>query len=1481
MKWIGQQIWDLASRFRDDVYFEDLAETTETRGLVVDADGKLSINPISGDEHATHVYDNVRNDEGSTIPVGTPVYSKGEVGGSERILVGIAKANDPTKMPAIGITNTELTTTGSTKDGLITLVGVYNTNISGFSGLSINNVVYVASGGGLTITKPTGVNLIQNVGIILKTNGSIIQGLQVTCVGRTNDVPTPLHVDHANQRLGIGTTSPSQKLEVNGNIALTGNEQWIGNSANNSANKIKFFGSSDTMDLITGDSSAYNGWDFLSGTTSRVRITRLGNVGIGTSSPSAKLDIVSASATGIEVNTTGGYFAATFTTDYDNVARFLSSDSDSSIVIQDSNSTNNGNKIGVITDDMYFKTNAAEKMRITSAGNVGIGTSSPQKTLDVAGGDIRLDNSKGIYFSTVDANIGRVSITGDESNDFIRLKVDNNNSHVINLNTTGVGVGTTSPASKLHVAGTVQVGVDDTGHDVKFYGATSGRYLLWDESEDTLKLQDTTQLKFGDGSDMSVYHTSGQNWIDAYSGQLNIRQLDNDADITFQSDDGSGGTATYLTLDGSTTRITSHVDFDFTDHAIFANNTELRWKDSGGTERTILELTNANDLYLGGSFSGSMIFVGGGAYTERMRIDDSGGVLLSSTLTVGVDDTGHDVKFFGATSGAYMLWDESRDSLTFTDSSMVQFGTGGDLDMYHNGTVSRILNATGNLEIINNADDGDIIFKSDNGAGSNATYFSLDGSLAAHDGSATTGLFTKWGDNSKIVVGNGADGRFYHNATNTYLENTNGDLYIQNKADDKDIIFQSDDGSGGIETYFFLDGSANTSGSPKTIFPDNSHLALGNSGDFFMYHDGTNTILDNLTGNITIQNKSDDKDIIFKSDDGVGGVATYFYLDGSAATHDGSATTGLYTNWPDKSRISMGNSNDLQIYHDGTNSNIINAVGNLAIQNNANDGDIKFFSDDGSGGVATYLTLDGGLGRTTVQKNMQFADNAELWLGDGPDFKMFHDGSNTHLQQIGTGNLYIQNTTDDKDIIFQSDDGSGSTTEYFRLDGGVTEIIVSKKMQFGDDVKAVFGAGEDLDIFHDGTNSTINNAVGNLILSNDADDGDIIFKSDNGSGGLAAYLTLDGSAGHTTVQKEMNFGDNVEATFGASNDLKVYHSGSHSYMIQRGTGNLYIQQTTNDADITFTCDDGSGGNTAYLTLDGSAGFTRSNKEFRMDDNVKFQAGTGGDLDIYHSGSHAVIDNATGNFTIQNSTDDGDIIFKSDDGSGGVTAYLTLDGGDGHTTANKEIQFVDGVVARFGSGNDMAIRHTGSHSYISHDGTGNLYIDNTADDAETIFRCDDGSGGTTAYLTLDGRNEEVVFSKPIVTAETQIKILPHQFMSNEDGGVNKSAQFRDDTIIGVRSTADDSELYAFVEIPYGKTATNVTVYGNDASLAVNVYESDINAGALTDKTPGAGCVVGDVCDITDVAYSATNYLVIKVTTVSYTNDIVYGAVVTIT
>ena len=142
--------------------------------------------------HPEKIHLQVRNDEGSTIPAGAPLYSKIEIGGSGRLKVGICDANDPAKMPCIGLAEAEMNTT-STKDNFAITQGVYNTNISGFTGLAVGDTLYVDTSGSaphLTKTKPTGESsLIQNVGIVLKTNGSICQGLQVSAIGRTNDVP--------------------------------------------------------------------------------------------------------------------------------------------------------------------------------------------------------------------------------------------------------------------------------------------------------------------------------------------------------------------------------------------------------------------------------------------------------------------------------------------------------------------------------------------------------------------------------------------------------------------------------------------------------------------------------------------------------------------------------------------------------------------------------------------------------------------------------------------------------------------------------------------------------------------------------------------------------------------------------------------------------------------------------------------------------------------------------------------------------------------------------------------------------------------------------------------------------------------------------------------------------------------------------------------------------------------------------------------
>ena len=72
----------------------------------------------------------------------------------------------------------------------------------------------------------------------------------------------------------------------------------------------------------------------------------------------------------------------------------------------------------------------------------------------------------------------------------------------------------TFDGSALSLTGTFTVGVDDTGHDVKFFGATSGKYLLWDESEDRLQLSDNTKLSFGNGPDLEIYHDGSNSYID-------------------------------------------------------------------------------------------------------------------------------------------------------------------------------------------------------------------------------------------------------------------------------------------------------------------------------------------------------------------------------------------------------------------------------------------------------------------------------------------------------------------------------------------------------------------------------------------------------------------------------------------------------------------------------------------------------------------------------------------------------------------------------------------------------------------------------------------------------------------------------------------------------------------------------------------------------------------------------------------------------
>jgi len=377
----------------------------------------------------------------------------------------------------------------------------------------------------------------------------------------------------------------------------------------------------------------------------------------------------------------------------------------------------------------------------------------------------------------------------------------------------------------------------------------------------------------------------------------------------------------------------------------------------------------------------------------------------------------------------------------------------------------------------------------------------------------------------------------------------------------------------------------------------------------------------------------------------------------------------------------------------------------------------------------------------SLSNNLDLADNVAVRWGDSQDLTIVHDGTLSSITNI-TGDLYIQNSDDDKDIIFRSDDGSGGVAEYFRLDGQYTLNKFSKNARFIDSVKATFGDSDDLQMFHSSGTNIIDSTVGDLIVKVSQDDGDIIFQSDNGSGGIDTYFRLDGGDARTEFEKEARWNDSVEARFGTSGDLRVYHDGTTSH-ITNSTGNLNILNSSDDADILFRCDDGSGGNATYFFLDGSKADGTGNLYTNFPDksHLTFGDKPNGDLQIYHDGSNSyIVDNGTGNLLIKASNN---MFFESSAGASKIIARtggavdLYYNGSKKIETTNTGIDVTGGVEvsgtsrfsastrftanatfddnskAMFGDDSDLQIYHDGNNSYIQDNGTGDLlvYFDN--------------------------------------------------------------------------------------------------------------------------------------------------------------------------
>jgi hypothetical protein len=131
----------------------------------------------------------VRNNSGSTITAGTPVYQTGYNSGQDRINVSPADASDASTMPAKGVLFEDLD--NNTNGYLIVSGEVEGVDTSDFN---VADELFVAVGGGLTVTKPTGATeSVQKIATVLKKSAS--QGaLLVHGAGRVNDVPNQINI---------------------------------------------------------------------------------------------------------------------------------------------------------------------------------------------------------------------------------------------------------------------------------------------------------------------------------------------------------------------------------------------------------------------------------------------------------------------------------------------------------------------------------------------------------------------------------------------------------------------------------------------------------------------------------------------------------------------------------------------------------------------------------------------------------------------------------------------------------------------------------------------------------------------------------------------------------------------------------------------------------------------------------------------------------------------------------------------------------------------------------------------------------------------------------------------------------------------------------------------------------------------------------------------------------------------------------------
>ncbi len=562
--------------------------------------------------------------------------------------------------------------------------------------------------------------------------------------------------------VGIGTTSPAYKLQVNGSGTVA--------RFTDGTSHMDFYSGSNLNEIATASPLLLS-----VGGTERMRIDTSGNVGIGTSSPADKAHI--------------------------NGGNVQIQNSNASLILTDSGNSNYKWLLQSISSGLRFynSSGSSEALRIGSDGNVAIGTTSTSS--------IRLNSvtptanhiAAQIENSNTADSFGLVVKGGNDANDYAADFRKRDNTNIMRIRGDGnVGIGTTSPSRQLSIYGTndgyMSFNGGRVGNHEFVVGTESSGFVIYDETLDTYRLvidQDSGNVGIGTSSPAFI---SGSGLEIQRAGIATLRL----------EDTGSSGKAFELSIDDSTGAVLNSGSSGLPMIFKVINSERMRIDTSGNL---LVGTTDSSVYNNSGSGTGINLQNFGNIAVARdgndcmvlNRLNSDGAIanFAKDGTTVGSINTN---------AGAFVVKGASASApvqlQTHDGNEDIEVDPDGFIKMETAGSERLRIDASGNLLVGQTSASSGTVGTSLRSDG--RTFFCADGNYSAHFNRNTSdGAIVHFAKNDTIVGSIGV------NSSRPYLvNNVDGGIHVGTDGYGRALLLPADQNGAPEDNLHYLGSSS-------------------------------------------------------------------------------------------------------------------------------------------------------------------------------------------------------------------------------------------------------------------------------------------------------------------------------------------------------------------------------------------------------------------------------------------------------------------------------------------------------------------------------------------------------------------------------------------------------------------------------------------------------------------------------------------------